>query len=69
VFTSVTAGASGGFFYSWSATNLPPGLSISTGGVISGRPTARGTYLVTLTVTDVLFGRGPATLMFTWTVT
>ena len=68
VFTSVTAGATGGFFYSWSATNLPPGLSISTGGVISGRPTVRGTYLVTLSVSD-LFGRGPAVLMFTWTVT
>lgn len=38
--------------YTWSATNLPPGLSISADGLISGTPTASGTGDVTLTVTD-----------------
>jgi alpha-tubulin suppressor-like RCC1 family protein len=48
---SVTA--SGGFApYSWSATGLPAGLSISTGGLISGTPLKAGTANVVLTVTD-----------------
>ena len=43
--------------YSWSASNLPPGLSISTfngNGAISGTPTALAgsPYTVTVTVTD-----------------
>jgi serine/threonine-protein kinase len=37
--------------YSWSASNLPPGLSIS-GGVISGTPTTTGRFQVTVTVSD-----------------
>jgi Putative Ig domain len=39
--------------YTWSATNLPPGLSISPdGGVISGTPTTAGTCSATIVVTD-----------------
>lgn len=38
--------------YSWTVTGLPPGLTMSTGGVISGTPAAAGTYSVTATVTD-----------------
>jgi hypothetical protein len=39
--------------YRWSATGLPPGLSISQGnGAISGTPTADGSYRVALQVTD-----------------
>lgn len=45
--------------YSWSATSssLPPGLSISTSGVISGTPTSAGFYTFTVTVSD---GQNPA---------
>jgi N-acetylneuraminic acid mutarotase len=40
-YQATTITASGGTVpYSWSATGLPPGLSISSSGVISGTPTA-----------------------------
>ncbi|MGZ4688115.1 MAG: virginiamycin B lyase family protein [Acidimicrobiia bacterium] len=44
---STTVAASGGITpYSWATQSgsLPPGLSLSTAGVISGTPTAAGTY-------------------------
>jgi hypothetical protein len=38
--------------YTWSATGLPPGLSVNPAfGTIAGTPAARGTYTVTVTVT------------------
>jgi hypothetical protein len=60
--------ASGGTTpYSWSATNLPTGLTLTSAGALVNRPTASGVYVVTLKVT------GPAakmaSYMFTWTVT
>ncbi len=47
-------GAGGdGVTYSWSATNLPTGMSINaSSGVISGTPMAAGTKSVTVTVSD-----------------
>jgi hypothetical protein len=49
---SATLSASGGNPpYTWTATGLPAGLSLS-GDVISGTPTATGTSNVTLTVTS-----------------
>ena len=43
--------------YSWTATGLPPGMTInSTTGVISGTPTTAGTYNITVTVTDSASG-------------
>jgi hypothetical protein len=46
--------ASGGLPpYEWSASALPPGLSISqASGAISGTPTAAGSYTAAVTVTD-----------------
>jgi hypothetical protein len=38
--------------YDWSATGLPTGMSMSTGGVLSGTPTESGTYTVAVTLTD-----------------
>ncbi|MEU4746769.1 S8 family serine peptidase, partial [Actinosynnema sp. NPDC023658] len=60
--------ASGGTApFTWSATGLPPGLSISpTTGLISGTPTTAGTYTVTATATDSAGKAGTTT--FTWTV-
>jgi hypothetical protein len=60
--------------YTWTASGLPPGLSIRFGnaassnlapgaGEIWGVPTAAGTFNVTLTVTDAI--GGSATLSFT----
>ena len=54
--------------YTWSLTagKLPPGLSLSRGGVISGTPTAPGAHAFTITVTD---GAGEAARQaFTLTV-
>ncbi|MBS2532788.1 putative Ig domain-containing protein [Catenulispora sp. NF23] len=42
----------------FSATGLPPGLSISSSGDISGTPTTAGTYQVTVTATDSGGGSG-----------
>lgn len=38
--------------YSVSSGTLPPGLTLSTGGVLSGTPTGTGTFNFTVTVTD-----------------
>ncbi|WP_117213103.1 M14 family zinc carboxypeptidase [Allorhizocola rhizosphaerae] len=64
--TSVTLNnsASGGTPpYTWSATGLPPGLSINSGtGQVTGTPTTAGTYNTTITASG-----GSAS--FVWTVT
>ncbi|MFC0106372.1 S8 family peptidase [Kibdelosporangium aridum] len=53
--------------YTWSATGLPPGLSLdASSGLITGAPTTAGTYNVTATATASAGGSGSAT--FTWTV-
>lgn len=50
---SAQAAATGGTTpYTWAAANLPPGLSISSSGAITGTPTAAGQFTPTLTVTD-----------------
>lgn len=46
----------------FSATGLPAGLSISTSGVISGRPTTASNANVMITVTDSSLGAGPYTV-------
>jgi hypothetical protein len=48
----IRATASSGQPVTFRATGLPPGLSISTSGVISGTPTSRGSYSATVTATD-----------------
>ena len=50
----------------YSATGLPPGLSISTSGLISGTPTTPGTYNVTVNATDTYPVAGSAS--FAWTI-
>lgn len=53
--------------YQWSATGLPPGLSVNyIDGDLQGAPTATGTYSTTLTATDVTGETASRT--FTWTV-
>ncbi|GAB3376815.1 putative Ig domain-containing protein [Amycolatopsis echigonensis] len=58
------SGGSGG--YTWTATGLPAGLSISSGGLISGTPTTAGTYSVTATAKDSSGATGSTT--FSWTI-
>ncbi|BCJ42480.1 hypothetical protein GCM10010168_07780 [Actinoplanes ianthinogenes] len=64
--TLTLAGTGGTSPYTWTATGLPAGLSVSTAGVVSGTPTTAGTATVTATVTDAA-GRTSA-VSFTWTV-
>lgn len=52
-YSPVTLTASGGTLpYTWQATGLPAGMSVSQGGVLSGQPSAGGTFVVHLTVND-----------------
>lgn len=54
---SQTVGATGGsgsYTYSLTAGALPPGIALSSGGVVSGTPTAAGNYSFTVTATDGL---------------
>ncbi len=58
---------SGGAALTYSATGLPPTLSISSStGLISGTTTTAGTYTVTVTAKDSTNASGSVT--FTWTV-
>jgi uncharacterized protein (TIGR03437 family) len=51
----VTLTATGGSgSYTWSARFLPPGITISTAGVLSGLPSTAGTYLPNIVVTDTV---------------
>ena len=52
--------------YTWSASGLPPGLTIGSGtGTVSGTPTAAGTFTVTVTATGTA---GSGSTSFTFTV-
>jgi len=64
---SLQLSASGGTPpFTWSASGLPTGLSISSGGMISGTPSAAGTFNVTATAHDSTGATGTAS--FTWTI-
>lgn len=62
-----TLNALAGQSVTYSATGLPPGMTMNSAGLITGAPTAVGTYQVTVTPSSsgpVL----PATISFTWDV-
>ncbi|UWZ83402.1 putative Ig domain-containing protein [Occallatibacter riparius] len=54
-----TGGAGGP--YTYTATGLPAGLTMSTGGTISGTPTVNGTFPYTVTITDKAGNTGTVT--------
>ena len=64
-YTTTLTGSGGTTPYSWSATGIPAGLSLSTAGVISGIPTGTGTSTVALTLTDAAGATATANLSLT----
>ena len=54
----MTGSGGAGGPYTFTATGLPSGLSISSGGTISGTPTSSGTFPYTVTVTDSKGNKG-----------
>lgn len=69
VYTTTTLTATGGnggpYNWTWVAaagSSLPSGLSLSTGGAITGTPTTVGTYSVVVKATDSASNSGSATL-------
>ena len=64
--SSFTLSASGGTApYTWTGTGLPPGVTVSSSGTVSGTPTTAGTYNATVTATASAGGSGSATFTFT----
>lgn len=51
-YTGSFAGAGGTAPYTFSATGLPPGLSLSAAGALSGTPTTIGSYTLVVTAKD-----------------
>ena len=47
--------------YTFSATGLPPNLTINSNGLISGTPTTSGTFIITVTATQTAFAPGDET--------
>ncbi len=65
---TIAGSDSGGAALSYTASGLPPGLSISSStGVISGTPSSAGSYTVTVSASDSTGATGSTT--FSWTVT
>lgn len=62
----MSASDSGGLALTYTATGLPPGLTISSSGLISGTPTTAGTYSSTVTAKDSTGASGSTT--FSWTI-
>ncbi len=59
--TITASGGTSPYSYAITAGTLPTGLTLSSGGVLSGTPTASGTFNVTITATDGSTGAGPFT--------
>jgi hypothetical protein len=67
-YPATTFTATGGAFtppFTWSATGLPSGLTVSSGGMLSGTPTQSGTFDFILQLTDSL----ARSVQFNYTIT
>lgn len=51
-YTYTLTGAGGAPPYTWTATGLPPGLTVAPSGAITGTPTANGEFSVAFQITD-----------------
>src|SRR5262249_6499974 len=64
-YSQMLAASGGAGPYTWSVTGqLPPGLQLSTGGVLSGSPTTQGNYNFTARVADSVTPPRTATRVF-----
>lgn len=59
--TITASGGTAAYTYAITSGALPAGLALSSGGVLSGTPTAGGTFNFTVTTTDSSTGGGPYT--------
>lgn len=67
---AVTAGSgTAPYTFAITAGTLPAGMTLSAGGVLSGTPTAGGTYNFTVSATDSSTGTGPYTGSRAYTLT
>ncbi|MFY3383922.1 putative Ig domain-containing protein [Paracidovorax sp. MALMAid1276] len=55
------SGGSGSYTFAVTAGSLPAGLTLAPGGLLSGTPTAGGTFHFTITATDTSAAPGPYT--------
>jgi hypothetical protein len=60
-----TASGGSGTGYTFKATGLPSGMTITSAGFLSGTPTKAGTYNISVTVTDSDKGTGSVTVQLT----
>jgi uncharacterized repeat protein (TIGR03803 family) len=63
--TIQASGGTGALTFRQTSGTLPPGLALSSGGVLSGMPTALGTFTVTVTATDSVGASGSKTFLVT----
>ncbi|WP_198665920.1 MULTISPECIES: putative Ig domain-containing protein [unclassified Sphingomonas] len=56
--TLTASGGTPGYTYAVTSGALPAGVTLATGGTLSGTPTAAGTFNVTITATDSSTGSG-----------
>jgi len=59
--TLTATGGGGGYTFTAPAVELPKGITLSKAGLLSGTPTAAGTYPITVTATDHLGVAGTRT--------
>lgn len=72
VLTATGGYGAGTYTWSWSGTPLPPGLTLSSAGIISGVPTDGGSFPVLIQVTSAAAGLPalpPASQSYTLTIT
>ncbi len=65
---TATGGSGTGYTWSWapaSGSTLPAGISLSTAGVVSGTPTAAGTFNLVVTATDSVGNTASTTVALT----
>ncbi|SOY42639.1 putative Ig domain-containing protein [Cupriavidus taiwanensis] len=56
---AVASGGSGPYTYTLASGALPPGMTLSSAGLLAGTPTAGGTFNFTVRATDSSSGTGP----------